>query len=145
MVKKCENKETKEVVAAKIIRSDDDEYIMISKREFEVMKSLSYSNIVKVHECIHDQQRGRLYIVMEYINGQTIEDYVNDYPMDKFIPEPVIKFLFKQMLMTIEYLHQEGVCHRDLKPDNLLLNQDTKQLKLMDFNIARRFQDQQNR
>lgn len=82
VVKKCENKGSNEVVATKIIRSDDDEFILISKREFEVMKNLENDNIVKVHECIHDEQKGRLYIVMEYIHGQTIEDFVNDQAQD---------------------------------------------------------------
>jgi len=54
---KCEHKNTKHFRAAKIIKSSDDEYIEISKREFDLLKPLSHLNIVKVFECFHDEQK----------------------------------------------------------------------------------------
>lgn len=55
--------------------------------------------------------------------------------------EEEIKIILKQFLAAVAYLHAEGVCHRDLKPDNLMIKKSNKQVKLMDFNISRRFMD----
>lgn len=49
--------------------------------------------------------------------------------------------ILKQLLEIIEYLHDNGVCHRDLKPDNILINSKTKMIKLTDFNISKRFRE----
>jgi len=79
VVKKCKHLKLDIVRAVKIIRSDDDEYIEISKKEYEVLKSLDSENIVKMHDCIHDQVKGTLYLVMDLVEGLTIEDYVNEF------------------------------------------------------------------
>ena len=55
------------------------------------------------------------------------------------IREELIQRIIKQMLAGIEYLHANGVCHRDLKPDNVIYNLKAKQIKLMDFNASRKF------
>ena len=57
--------------AVKIIRSDDDEYMAISEREYELLKSLEHPYVVKVFDLVKD--RGKLYMVMEYIEGKTVE------------------------------------------------------------------------
>jgi len=76
VVKRCQNKASKLVRAVKIIRSDDDEYIQISKREYTLVKSLNHSNLTKMYDCIHDEAKGTLYLIMEFLDGDTIEDYV---------------------------------------------------------------------
>ena len=45
----------------------------------------------------------------------------------------------KQVLHAVDYLHNNGVCHRDLKPDNIMFNTKSKQIKVMDFNVSKRF------
>lgn len=55
---KCEHKEQGVVRAAKLIRSDDDEYIEIAKKEFSLLKTLNHPGIVKVYDCIHEEERG---------------------------------------------------------------------------------------
>mmetsp|Transcript_5786 Transcript_5786/g.9220 ORF Transcript_5786/g.9220 Transcript_5786/m.9220 type:complete len:226 (+) Transcript_5786:3105-3782(+) len=69
VVKKCKHKKTGQTRAVKIIRSDDDEYIEISKREFKVLGLLDDEKIVKMYDCIHDENKGSLYLIMEYIEG----------------------------------------------------------------------------
>lgn len=64
---------------------------------------------------------------MEYIKGETLEEYVlKSFTEKTVIPEQDILSILKQLLQAIEYLHANGVCHRDLKPDNLLINTKTK-------------------
>ena len=59
-----------------MIRSVDEEYIQISKNEYTLLKPLDHPNIVKVFDCIHDEQKGQLIMIMELIPGITLEDYI---------------------------------------------------------------------
>ena len=76
VVKKCEHKITKQIRAVKIIRNDDPEYILSAKNEYNLLKGLNHAKIVKVYDQIHDEIKGTLYLVMEYVEGETLEDYV---------------------------------------------------------------------
>jgi calcium/calmodulin-dependent protein kinase I len=161
---KCMDKLSKSTHAVKIVRSDDDEYIQISKQEFELVRSLFHDSIVKMSRCIHDEHKGSLYLVMEFIEGDTIEDFVKNFKKknydmslkrtnsrrqieyqekvikkDKYIKEELIHKIIKQLVEAVNYLHKNGVCHRDLKPDNLFFDPETRSIKLMDFNVSKRF------
>jgi serine/threonine protein kinase len=94
-----------------------------------------------MYDCIHDFEKGTLYLIMEYIEGETIEDYTLRILNENtgFITESVVKNIFNQIVQAVEILHEHGICHRDLKPDNLLYNSKTGNIKLMDFNISKRF------
>lgn len=79
-------------------------------------------------------------MIMEYVQGLTLEDYVLKIQNDKeYLPESEIVFIIKQMCEAVEYLHFKGICHRDLKPDNVLINPKTKEIKITDFNISKQF------
>ena len=127
-VKKCEHKVTNQIRAVKIIRSDDDEYMEISKREFTLLKDLNCPWVVKVYDCIHDESKHRLYLIMELIKGETLEDFILKTQSDgnSFIPESLVKQIIKQLLTAISYIHTNGICHRDLKPDNVLIDPKTQ-------------------
>ena len=94
-----------------------------------------------MYDCIHDFEKGTLYLIMEYIEGETIEDYTLRIVHENkgFIRESIVKKIFNQIVQAVEILHEHGICHRDLKPDNLLYNSKTGNIKLMDFNISKRF------
>ena len=92
-----------------------------------------------MYDCIHDFEKGTLYLIMEYIEGETIEDYTLRMREKVFIKESTIKKIFKSIVTAVEYLHGNGICHRDLKPDNILYNSKTGNIKLMDFNISKKF------
>ena len=62
-----------------MIRSDDDEYIEISKKEYTLVMSLNHTNLIKMYDSIHDEAHGTLYLIMEYMDGETIEDLVQKF------------------------------------------------------------------
>jgi serine/threonine protein kinase len=105
------------------------------------LKPLNHPNVVKVSNLIHDEFKGQLIMIMEFVQGLTLEDYVLKIQQDKQrLPEQEVVFILKQLVQAIEYIHQQGICHRDLKPDNVLINPKTKEIKLTDFNISKRFE-----
>jgi len=141
-VYKCEHSILKQMRAVKIMRAEDDEYTEIAKQEFALLRPLNHPNVVKVFDCIHDEQKRSLYLIMEFIQGQTLEDFVlKASSSNKPLPEDVILTILKQLLKAVAYLHENGVCHRDLKPDNIMINPKTHHIKLTDFNISRKFLD----
>ena len=61
-----------------------------------------------------------------------------------FIRESFIQQIFKQLIVIVKFIHENGVCHRDLKPDNIMINKKTNDIKLMDFNVSKRFQGEED-
>jgi serine/threonine protein kinase len=78
-------------------------------------------------------------MIMELIPGITLEDYILHLDTNSHLPENEICFIIYQLCKAVNHLHQNGVCHRDLKPDNILINTKTKQIKVTDFNASKRF------
>lgn len=108
-----------------------------------MLKPLNHPNVVKVTSLIHDEFKGQLIMIMEYVQGLTLEDYVLKIQNDKQrMPDQEVAFILRQLVQAIQYIHQQGICHRDLKPDNVLINPKTKEIKLTDFNISKRFIDE---
>jgi serine/threonine protein kinase len=71
---------------------------------------------------------------MEYVEGQNIKEYMNSY--GNKIPMEKIKEITKCLLMGLVYLHENGVIHRDMKPENILINEEQDIIKLVDFGIS---------
>ena len=108
VVKKCEHKILKQLRAVKIIRNDDQEYIENAQNEYTILKDLNHPSIVKMFDCIHDTEKGTLYLIMEFLEGQTLEDYTLKLLSDKQgnLRESTIQKIFKQIVLAIEYLHE---------------------------------------
>ena len=104
-------------------------------REISLMKELKHENIVALHDVIHTENK--LMLVFEYMDGD-LKKYMDTQGERGALRPPVIKSFMYQLLKGIDFCHKNRVLHRDLKPQNLLIN-SKGQLKLGDFGLARAF------
>ena len=106
--------------------------------EIKLLKKLrSHKNIIKYFE--HFENEKHFFIVMENICGGNLLNAINK--MSKF-SESMAKNIFKQLIETIKYLHSIGIVHRDIKPDNILLDLDST-IKLCDFGVSKEVKEGQ--
>lgn len=120
-------------VAIKVLRleyANDQEFIARFDREAQSATSLSHPNIVTIYDVGEEEQI--LYMVMEYVDGMTLKEFIQQYgPID--VPEAIE--IMKQMTAAIAHAHENGIVHRDIKPQNILI--DTYgHIKVTDFGIA---------
>ena len=133
---KGRNRQTGEFVALKEIHLDSEEGTPSTAiREISLMKELKHENIVRLHDVIHTENK--LMLVFEHMD-KDLKKYM-DSRGDRGMLDPVtIKSFMYQLLLGIAFCHDNRVLHRDLKPQNLLIN-SKGQLKLADFGLARAF------
>jgi len=137
---KARNRQTDEIVALKVVRLDDEDEGVPSSalREICLLKELRHENVVSLQDVVHSPNK--LTLVFEHC----------DLDLKKFfetcageISSQTVLSLIQQLLKGLSYCHVRNVLHRDLKPQNLLINcneatQEVK-LKLADFGLARPF------
>jgi eukaryotic-like serine/threonine-protein kinase len=120
-------------VAVKVLadrHSDDPHFIERFQREARAAARLNHPNIVQVYD--HSQTAGMSYIVQEYVEGETLKDLIRrESPIE---PRRAITIAL-QILAALRVAHQQGVIHRDVKPQNILVQPDGK-IKVADFGIA---------
>ena len=117
----------------------DNEKIL---REQIIMSLNSHPNIVHLYRAFKDNKYH--YLVSEFIYGITLESYVNDfhknYP-NSYINQDFVMRIFKQILLGLKCLHDKKIFHRDIKPDNILLDQKNKNnAKITDFGLSAFFE-----
>ncbi|KAK2496901.1 cyclin-dependent kinase 2 isoform X3 [Mirounga angustirostris] len=136
VVYKAKNKVTGEVVALKKIRLDTETEGVPSTaiREISLLKELNHPNIVKLLDVIHTENK--LYLVFEFLH-QDLKKFMDASALTG-IPLPLIKSYLFQLLQGLAFCHSHRVLHRDLKPQNLLINAEGA-IKLADFGLARAF------
>jgi serine/threonine protein kinase len=131
-------KQTGQKFACKILDKEtmDDNSVCMEfvHREIEIHSSLHHPNIVGFAESI--ETNSNVYLVIEYIKAQKLESLIESSP----IAEDVARGLFMQLVDAIEYIHVQGVTHRDLHPGNILITSEN-QVKLIDFGCASRFNE----
>ncbi|XP_022650679.1 cyclin-dependent-like kinase 5 [Varroa jacobsoni] len=132
---KAKNKETQEIVALKRVRLDDDDEGVPSSalREVCLLKELPHKNIVRLHDVLHSEKK--LTLVFEHCD-QDLKKYF-DSLNGEIDPDVVQSFMY-QLLRGLSFCHSNNILHRDLKPQNLLINKNGE-LKLADFGLARAF------
>ncbi len=102
------------------------------KSEASALALLEHKGIVGLHDYI--ESNDGLYLIMEYVEGQQLDEYINK-ETGPIVEEKLIP-LFTQLLQTFDYLHKKKIVHRDIKPSNILIDNDGK-TKLLDFGIAK--------
>ncbi|XP_026222923.1 cyclin-dependent kinase 16 isoform X3 [Anabas testudineus] len=131
-VYKGRSKLTENLVALKEIRLEHEEGAPCTAiREVSLLKDLKHANIVTLHDIIHTQKS--LTLVFEYLD-KDMKQYLDD--CGNMIHDHNVKLFLFQLLRGLSYCHRRKVLHRDLKPQNLLIN-ERGELKLADFGLAR--------
>lgn len=121
-------------VAIKVLKpefSADEEFIRRFDTEAKAVSSLNHANIVKVFGVGHEGNFR--YIVQEFVDGITVKDLINQNGhLDWKVAVPIVI----QVGMALEYAHKNGIIHKDIKPQNILISRD-RIAKITDFGIAR--------
>jgi eukaryotic-like serine/threonine-protein kinase len=131
-------------VAIKLLRTDlarDPSFQNRFRREAQSAASLNHPNIVAVYdtgeEPLPDGSGVAPYIVMEYVQGETLRDVLRSGR--RLLPERSLE-IAEGLLAALDYSHRHGIIHRDVKPGNVMLT-PSGQVKVMDFGIARALAD----
>ncbi len=122
-----------DVKAIKVLRNrygNDDDTRDRFMREAKMVMRLRHPNIVPIHEVETD--RGRIYMVMDFVEGQNLRDYVKAH---KKIPTMTALRILRDLASGLTYATKQGVMHRDMKLSNVLLS-SSGQAKLVDFGLA---------
>src|SRR5437868_4154054 len=137
-------------VAIKLLHAnlkEDPHFIARFEREAQLIASLHHPNIVQIHDfqIASSEEEGTIaYMVMDYVEGQTLADYIRRTSGLGNVPSPTeIVQLFTSIGLAVDYAHQQGMIHRDLKPANILLDKHNTARNRMgepiltDFGLAR--------
>ena len=128
------NRQTGEKIAIKILEkskmanSDDKNRL---EREINILKKIHHPNIVKLF-CVIETDR-QIFIIMEYIKGNELFQYIL---VKKKLEEEEACYFFLQIINCIDYLNRVKISHRDLKAENIIIEQKTKEIKLIDFGLS---------
>eukprot|EP01114_Cavostelium_apophysatum_P003597 TRINITY_DN1358_c0_g1_i1.p1 TRINITY_DN1358_c0_g1~~TRINITY_DN1358_c0_g1_i1.p1 ORF type:complete len:327 (-),score=96.08 TRINITY_DN1358_c0_g1_i1:254-1234(-) len=135
VVYKAKNNITGDIVALKKIKLESEEEGIPSTaiKEISLLKGLNHPNIVRLYDVIHGDKK--LTLVFEYLD-QDLKKYIDEKVRP---PVAIMKSFLWQLLNGIAFCHEHRVLHRDLKPQNLLINKHKTELKLADFGLARSF------
>src|SRR5690606_8253389 len=121
-------------VAVKVLRDQfvhDEEFIQRFRREARSAASLSHPNVVSIYDVGQDQDTH--FIVMEYIEGGTLNDIIKERaPLQ---PDEAVR-IASQICDALDHAHHNGIIHRDIKPHNILISNNGR-IKVTDFGIAR--------
>jgi eukaryotic-like serine/threonine-protein kinase len=139
VVYKAHDRDLDDIVAIKTLRSEalsaDPSLLDRFKQEIRLARRITHPNILRTHDL--GETNGMRYLSMEFVKGITLKGMVEQ---DQLIPTPVALRIAKQMCAGLAAAHDVGVIHRDIKPQNIII-ETTGGLKVMDFGIARLTQD----
>jgi serine/threonine protein kinase len=135
VVYKARDRNTGEVIALKKIRleADDEGVPSTAIREISLLKELPHPNIVNLKDVVHTETK--LYLIFEYLDHD-LKKHMEARGLP--LPPQLVKSYLYQMLSGLTFCHTHRVLHRDLKPQNILIERDGS-LRLADFGLARAF------
>src|SRR6266516_3902795 len=111
-------------VAVKLLHpqyADDPEFLERFRREARAAARLSHPNIVPIYDVGEDVETKTPYIVMELVEGGNLKDRIRKAAP---LPDAEIRSIGSTVAATLEYAHRNGLIHRDVKPQNILLGED---------------------
>ncbi|MEA2418831.1 MAG: eukaryotic-like serine/threonine-protein kinase, partial [Thermoleophilaceae bacterium] len=114
--------------------AEDEDFVARFRREALSAARLQHPNVVQVFDSGQDPESQRHYIVMEYVDGPSAADLLREY---KTLDIEQTVAIVRDACHGLDYAHRAGVVHRDVKPGNLLLSEETGIVKLADFGIAK--------
>jgi serine/threonine protein kinase len=132
---KAKDLKSGQFVAVKIINKYQINSQIMSQinQEFQILRSLNHSNIVKCLDKFEDQHH--IYLILEYVNGIELFQKIQKR---RSCDEIEARKIAHSLLQSIKYIHDRNIIHRDLKPENILIVQDSKDIrvKVIDFGLA---------
>jgi len=137
VVYKAREKNLKRLVAIKVLLAGEgasDEEIRRFRREAEAASRLQHSNIVPIHTI--GEVGGRHYFVMDFIEGKTVSDMIDDGELTPRMSLEIVE----QVAQALDYAHQRGVIHRDMKPANIIIDHMGRP-QIMDFGLAKQLDE----
>lgn len=132
----AKNKENKEIVAIKKIKEKFKKWEdCMNLKEISSLRKLKHPNIIKLKEVF--KLENELFLVFEYCEKNLFRYYTENFKQkSKKLPEIKIKKIIYQITKALSYMHKKGFFHRDMKPENLLIN-SSESIKIADFGLAR--------
>ena len=126
-----------ELVAIKIVLpslAHDTKIVALFQKESTTLSRLSHEAIVRYHVFTNDPTIGRPCMVMEFVSGTALSDRIEQGPM----PIDEVRVMLRRVASGLDKAHRAGVVHRDLSPDNVILEENSvEHAKLIDFGIAK--------
>jgi serine/threonine protein kinase len=133
VVKRCTDKVTGEVLAVKTITLER-EHILHLKKNFLDVKSLSHPHILVYQSIFFELKYARCYLLMDYLPYPNLQD-------SELQSEAELKEVVYQLLETVQYIHEHKICHRDIKPDNILYDRPKRRIIVIDFGISKKIEE----
>lgn len=112
---------------------DNTEIVERFRREYYFLNSINHPNLVKAYELI--SEAGQLFLVLEYAQGISLKTLIQDHAYTLSLLEQVA--IGNQIARAIEVLNTAGIIHRDIKPDNIMINMANGQVKLLDLGLGK--------
>ena len=108
-------------------------------REILILQNLCGGpNIMKIYDVLKEKMETQPAIVFEYVNGTSFDVLM------KKVEEDDVRYYMKELLLAIAYTHKNGVIHRDIKPSNVMFDTAKRQVRLIDFSLARFYNEGKN-
>lgn len=140
----CRLKDVEELVALKqydliIDENNNNATYQSLKKEFNMLRQIHHENIIQYYSIYRPKRMQcenciEFGFLMEYMNGGSLDQFISESYAS--ISQGAKKSMMKQILLGLNYLHENKIIHRDLKPANILLSNDKSQIKITDFGIS---------
>ncbi|EAS00235.1 dual-specificity kinase domain protein (macronuclear) [Tetrahymena thermophila SB210] len=131
---KCQSK----LYAVKIFKTNSIEQILEIQRECQIMQQINHPSIIKFKELIIEKSTNKAYLVQEFAQGKSLQSYLTENCQNRQMDEVTALSIVLQVLRGLCSLHSRNICHFDIKPDNIIYNQNNGKIKIIDFSSSRK-------